>query len=295
MYLRNRGGDDISPLTTRFTQTAKEVTSVLLNGASGAYDIVRNPLSTTPEARLYLAREEQSDTWRLVQVAASRAHNGALERAAFILSRLNETAEQFDAVYTKSHDGHRLHYDRLYPRVVETGISPEQGSRRINIYALADIDDIRRVVSLAGLVRRQQLRVDVETSAWIMGRLLKMLAFVHGEGIENRYLTANNILLDPQEHFAVTLDWSNSFVHPAQVPADIATTDIGKAAHATLFALGGTDDGAWPYEGHTPYITLLRQMMAGKYTDADKASDVFYELVRAEYGKSFHPFTTLPL
>ncbi len=269
---------------------------MLLRSATGSYRIGAQPLAATTVYRLYLAKEEASGRWRLVQVASTKASNGALERAAFILEMFQRTAVEFDREYTTNiKAGRHLHLDRLYPQLVESGVSPEQGERRINIYDLADIDDIRRIVPLANLRLKSNLRIDPETSAWVVGRLLKMLSFTQGEGIANRSLSAGNVLLDPQQHFAVTLDWSNAFVYQESVPVDVASAEIADAARAVFWSLGGLPDGSWPYDGHHAYVEMLRRLMDGSFSDADKALDAFYDLVRTEYGASFHPFTTLPL
>ncbi|QCT39739.1 hypothetical protein FBF31_01420 [Candidatus Saccharibacteria bacterium oral taxon 955] len=267
---------------------------MFLKGASGLYDIQARRLADTESYSFHLAREEESGRWHLAQIAASRKYNGGLERAAFILRRLATTAELFDAEYAKL-TNHHLHYERLYPLLVESGVSPERGRRRINIYCFADVDDVRRILPMSNIRRKNGLRVDIKTSAWIMGRLLKMLAYIHGEGVQNRRITASNVLLDHQQHFAITLDWTSAFLHQDQVPADKAVLDIKDAASAVMFSLGGEVNGHWPYGETGAYIRLLQQLIKGAYSNAEEALDSFYELVRAEYGQKFHKFTTLSL
>lgn len=257
---------------------------------------VGEAVASTATYRLYLARDLFCDEWRLLQIAAKPEDNGGLDRAAFLLERFATSGALLDAEYAKSHERKRLHYERLYPLLVASFVSPEQGNRRINILGLADVPDLRRIVPLSSLRAKDRLRVDPETSAWIMGRLLKLLGFAHAQGVANRAMTSNNVLLDPEQHFAVTLDWSTARVFPGQVPAEHATSDIKAAAKAVFHALGGSVQNAtWPYNGHEPYISLLRQLMYGGSPSADMALDQFYSTVRAEYGNSFHPFTTLPL
>ena len=253
-------------------------------------------VAATATYRLYLATDLLSREWRLLQIAAAPEHNGGLDRAAFLLERFARSGAQLDAEYARSHERKHLHYERLHPTLVKSFLSPEQGNRRVNILALADVADLRSIVPLSNLLKKDRRRVDPETSAWIMGRLLKLLSFVHAEGVANRAMMANNVLLDPDQHFAITLDWSVARVFPSTVPAEHAATDIKMAATAVFSALGGSvANNSWPYEGHEPYIALLRQLMLTGAPDADKALDAFYATVRAEYGQSFHPFTTLSL
>ena len=272
-----------------------------LVGASGTYR-VGNLLATTSAFRVYLA-QEVGGQYCLLQVAASIEANGGLDRAAFLLQRFEATADVFDVEYAKTHERKHLHYDRLYPAVIESFVSPQQGGRRINVLALTDVDDIFRVVPLSNLRMKDRLRIDPETSAWIMGRLLKLLAFVHGEGVAHGSLVAKNVVLDPKNHFAITLDWSHARMFPSQVPGDIAALDIADAATAVFASIGGnTTTGTWPYEGHEAYTNLLLRLMFMRTSKvstrpggAERVMDQFYELVRSEYGRVFHPFTTLPL
>lgn len=272
--------------------------TLTLTGASGTYR-VGGLLATSQGYRLWLAKELTTDQHCLLQVATSIEANGGIDRAAFLLNRFKATADVFDVAYAKNHERKHLHYERLYPSLIESFIALEQGGRRINALSLADVDDIFRITPLSNLRRKERVRLDPESSAWVMGRLLKLLSFTHGEGVSNRSLTANNVLLDPKQHFAVTLDWSNARVFPDQVPSEDAAVDIASAAKAVFVAIGGDPiTKAWPYEGHVPYVSLLRQLMEPS-TDtallAETTQDQFYELVRREYGSSFHPFTTLPL
>ncbi len=268
---------------------------MLLDGTVGTYDVI-DMLAATAAYRVYLARDITNDTHCLLQVAAKREVNGNLERAAFLLGRFKKAADIYDVEYAKTHERKHLHHDRLYPAVVESFVSSEQGDRRVNIFNLTNVKNILAIVPLSSLRQKDRLRIDPETSAWIMGRLLKLLNFTHGEGVLNGALTARNVLLHPEQHFAVTLDWSVARVFPGVVPAEFAVSDIASAATAVFEAIGGdATTEAWPYEGHVSYVSLLRRLMRGHESDASKAHDRFYELVREEYGNEFHPFTTLPL
>ncbi len=269
-----------------------------LQGARHAYTVVGNPVASTNAYRLYLAKDTATDAWCLLQVAASRHANGGLSREAFILGRLADTSRAYDEAYGKTHEGHRLHYDRLYPQLIESFVSPVQGDRRINVLTFSDVNDIPRLTPLWNLRHKEAVILDPKTSAWIMGRLLKLLCFVHEQGIAVRSLGSNNILLDKEQHFAIVLDWTNAFVFPDKVSPDVAATDIACAAAATLASCGVTSDGSLPYiasSGDARYIDLLRTFADGTIQCADTAHTQFYDLVREIWGNEFHPFTTLPL
>lgn len=251
-------------------------------------------VASTATYRLYLAKELSSGEWRLLQVAAQPEDSGGLDRAAFLLERFTAIGARLVVEHESSHPGERLHYERLHPLLVTSFVCPEQGNRRINILRLAGVTDLHRIIPLSNLRMKDRLRIDPETSAWILGRLLKLLEFTHSQGVENRAITPRNILLDPEQHFAVTLDWSVARIFPGVVPTEHATSDIQSATRAVFYALGGDIRSAsWPYDGHERYIELLRQLMYIEPIGASEVLDQFYPLVRAEYGNTFHPFTTM--
>ena len=134
-----------------------------------------------------------------------------------------------------------------------------------------------------------------------MGRLLKLLAFTHGEAIAVRTLTGSNVLLVPDRHFALVFDWSSAMTYPEFIPRAVQTDEVAHAAKAVFAAIGGDPQtGHYPYlrdgdDESRQYVDFLWRLASGRVSTAEKAHTQFYELVDALYGKKFHPFTTLPL
>jgi len=242
--------------------------------------------------RLYLCTEVATGRQLLLQVAVSADKNGLLSRAAIALRDLKLAAEEVES----TNSGAPLHYERLFPDRVDSFIFHEQGGRRINILAFADIEAVTTMVPLSNTARAQ-MRIDTMTSAWIMGRLLKLLDFVHHKGMAVRNLKASNLLISPGDHFVVVFDWSSSFQHRQQVPRDERRADITQAASSVFAAIGGDPrTGDYPYGGDDKaYVDLIWRMASRQYDTAEQAHTEFYDLVHALFGRSFHPFTTLPL
>lgn len=254
-------------------------------------------IAATAAYRLYLAKENETGEWRLLQVARDLQSNGGLSRSAYILDMFWGISQDYDQVYSEKHEGKHLHYDRLFPRMIESFASEEQGGRRINSLAFTDVGDVPGLLPLSNLLAKDRVIIDLKTGAWIMGRLLKLLGFAHEQGVAVRSLRTNNILLDKDQHFAVVLDWTTALVFPSSVSSEAAGADITRAAEAVLISYGTHSHGL-PYQltpDEARYIDLLRDFANGGETNAVRAHTRFYQLVRETWDTEFHPFTTLPI
>ncbi len=248
--------------------------------------------------RLYICKDVAADKQYLLQVAAQIEHNSGLDRAAFVLKKLKQTSDLYETEYAKVSEGRMLNYDRLFPGLVDSFICDEQGKRRVNILTFKDIDSISMMVPLSNLINKDRLRIDLETSAWIMGRLLKLLAFTHGQGITVGMLTGNNVLISPSNHFVVVLDWSAARTFQREVPLEDRRADIARAAQAVFAAIGGdpaTQDYPYSTDDNRRYVEHLMRLASRREGNAERAHANFYKLVYELFGKGFRPFTTLPL
>lgn len=253
-------------------------------------------LAETAMYRIYLCEEVNTGQTQFLQIATTAGHNGALDRAAYVLGELKKSADFLEEAFVRGNPGRQLGYDLLFPAVANSFVADTQGGRRVVVLNVRNVDDIRQLVPLANLRTRDRLRLDCETSAWVMGRLLKLAAFAHAEGIAIHSLQGNNVLLEPIKHYTVVFDWSGSRSHGATVPLAERAADIATAASAVFGAIGGDPHtGDYPYEAAMPYINLLRQLMSGDVSDAERAHREFYQQVHRLFGKTYQPFTTLPL
>ncbi|HEY8885941.1 MAG TPA: hypothetical protein VIM31_00350 [Candidatus Microsaccharimonas sp.] len=250
--------------------------------------------------RTYICVDEETGRRLLLQIAKESMHNGGLDRAVYILRELKKTAESFEVEYAKKGTGTLLSYERLFPNVVDSFIWEDQGNRRAVILEFSEVDDAMKMVPLTNLAKRDHIRVDLRTSAWIMGRLLKLLEFSHNERITVRTFSGNNVLIVPAQHFVVVFDWSSAQTFPDKIPATNRADDIADAAKAVFAAIGGdSETGSYAYlnegDGETRYVEFLWNLASCRESNAERAHRQFYELVDELYGRKFHPFTTLPL
>jgi len=250
--------------------------------------------------RTYICRDEATGKRLLLQIAKETKHSGGLDRAVYVLRELKKTAESFEAEYAKKGTGGLLSYERLFPTVVDSFIWEDQGNRRAVILEFSEVDDVMKMVPLTNLNKRDHVRVDLRSSAWIMGRLLKLLEFSHNERITVRTYSGSNVLIVPAQHFALVFDWSSSQTFPDKIPSKNRANDIADAAKAVFAAIGGDlETGSYTYlhdtAEETRYVEFLWSLASGRESDAGRAHTRFYDLVDVLYGRKFHPFTTLPL
>ncbi|MFA4846318.1 MAG: hypothetical protein WC654_07235 [Patescibacteria group bacterium] len=251
---------------------------------------------------LYLCKQEGTGRQCLLQVAVDVTGNGALDRAAFLLKELKRRADELEAEYEKVKKDPKstLNYDLGFPELVDSFVSEEQGGRRINILAFRNVEDVSRMVPIGNIVEKDRQRVDLRTSAWVMGKSLKLLAFAHGMGISIKRVDTTNILIEPDQHYVVFFDLSEAETYSdGMVPGEQRGADIAQAAQAVIAILGGDyesmsipDDDDGKYKRYTDHLLGLA---GGSQHDAHSAHTRFYELVDELWEHGFYPFTTYNL
>lgn len=261
--------------------------------------IVGDLAAETPEYRLYLCTLEGEGRQYLLQVATDIAQNGGLDRAAYILTTLLEHAGRLEEEYARVRDNpkKKLNYQLCFPDLIDGFVSPDQGDRRINILAFREVEDPRLMVPLHNIVHRDNRRVDIRTSVWILGKLLKTLVFVNDADFTINQVTPGNILIEPDKHYVVVFNLTAAEKHPEGVSSAAARDEIKRAAEVVLEVLGGTMEGGVPDDGSEQYSRYIEHVIA-LAQDGDRtafaAHQAFYALVDQLWPRGFHPFATLP-
>ncbi len=186
-----------------------------------------------------------------------------------------------------------------FPELIEGWACQEQGGRRINILAFRRIEDVTTVVPLHNITTRDHLRVDLRTSAWIMGKSLKLLVFAHDFDVSVGNVGTRDILIQPDEHYVVFFNWTGAKSHTGGVPSDVKRHDISQAAKAIITIIGGDfEKRAFPNfatERAREYIDFLMALANGKMSDAARVHSNFYELINSIWERKFYPFTSYKL
>ena len=273
---------------------------MILDSGKNRYTIGKQ-VADADHYRLYLCIQEGTGRQCLLQVAKEIKENARLERGAYILGELKTKSDALEAEYAlKVNDPLKmLCYDLGFPEVIESFICKEQGNRRINILAFRNVEEITNMVPLIGITQKDSLRVDLRTSAWIMGKALKLLGFSHDVGISVSYIQSN-ILIYPEQHYVLFFDWSGATIHRnSKVPEKLQRLEVSEAAKAVITALGGNyqtrmfpDDGDEAFDRYTGFILRLAD---GRINQAYEAHKQFYTLVDELWKREFYPFTSHPL
>ncbi len=251
--------------------------------------------------RQYLCVEIGADKEKecLLQIATATNGNGQLDRAAYFLQELERRAREVEKEFKKVRTDPKvmLNYGLGFPKLVDSFVCQEQGGRRINILAFRRVDQVGQMIPLSSVIK-SNLMIDRRTSVWILGKLLKLLTFSHSEGIAVGRLDADNILLQPNQHYVVLFDWSEGSQYPEKVPAEIACQEITQAAISVMAALYyDPESGKFPDDPDDPddrYVKHLMTLAKGQEHRADQAHQEFYKLVDTIWERRFYPFTTRP-
>jgi len=258
-------------------------------------------LGETDQFRIYQCQLPDGGVG-ILKIAVSPVQNGILDREAFILQTLRDEALRCEEEYQGDNPGKVLNYAVQFPNLVESFVSPDQGDRRLNIMNFVNVsDDLGRLAPIEHIITRDRVRIDPRTSAWIMGKILKLLSFAHGQGISIGRVTAENILLERDAHYVAVFDWSQAILHASnEVPAEVASGEISQAAKAVISLLGGNPDtGELPPDDQLEDDRYARHLFAltqGEENDSWQAHEEFYKFIRNTLGwRGYHPFTTYSL
>lgn len=276
---------------------------MIIRSKTHSYRIGRK-VSDTSEYRLFLCIQQGIKRECLLQIASTTKRNGGLDRAAYMLSELKRRADELEIEYAKVKTNPKdfLNYDLGFPELLESFISPEQGGRRINILAFRNVENINQMVPLSNIINKDNQRIDLRTSAWIMGKALKLLTFFHSEFISPIIITGNNLLIEPSQHYVLIFDWSKAQIFADNLgilPYSQRKLDISGLAQTVITALGGNcKTGEFPHEENPAfgsYTKFLWDLAQANISSTDRAHARFYNLIDSLWEYKYYPFTTLPI
>ncbi|MFZ2205099.1 MAG: hypothetical protein WAV23_00710 [Minisyncoccia bacterium] len=236
----------------------------------------------------------------ILKIALTVEQNGLLDREAYILQTMKDEAKPEKDEYYLKHEGEDLpkHQFYFFPDLVESFIDEDQDNRRINILDFGEfVDNLGDLVPLSHLVSREHVRVDPRTSAWIMGRLLKFLAYTHRQGILVGNLTGENILINREKHYVAVFDWTMSTINSSDISEEETGLEISRVSDQVIYALGGGPAmGTFPESDQLVddrYTNFLLSLSWAEEKNAMEAHGKFYQLIRTLWPTEYYPFTTI--
>ncbi len=258
-------------------------------------------IAETKRYRTYLCTQKGVQQQYLLLISTETEHNGLLDRNAYMLAELEGRSNAIEATWAANgQPGSQfpLNYCLGFPGLVDNFVPDRQGGRRINIVRFREVEDLKGLVPATRMVKKDRLRVDLKTSVWIMGKLLKLLVFTQWEGISSGWVEPKNILLELNKHYVLLFGWMEAKIRPQGVPADVQRQEVKQAARAVIFTLGGNPEtGSIPNDGEEHfdrYSSHLAGLARGNARCAREAHTAFYELVNELWERKFHPYQTHP-
>lgn len=227
----------------------------------------------------------------LFQVAVEK-YDSKLSRNAWVLTRLKQQSDDIEKTTDEFYN-----YDLGFPELVDEFVLKRQGHRKVNVVGFREVPKLESVIPLIKFWKNSTF-VDLRTSAWIFGKLLKIISFAHSNRIEINKITGNNILIEPDKHYVIVFDWSDSVIHPGDISLATTRNEIREAAKACIRTIGNLDKAAVDKKDQK-YVQFLRSLSVDGASSAFHIHEVFYKLVDSlcedpdsMWKPGFHKFTT---
>lgn len=206
----------------------------------------------------------------------------------------------------------------FFPRVVESFAYVDEArvTRRANVLAYdPSIRSPAELYSLAEVRAAYPDGLDARDVAWMLRRVLSLLAFAHGAGVGHGAVTPAHVLIEPREHKLVVVGWANAGGVDANVgphstdrvaaswlaePTPRREADVALAGRTFIGLLGGDPvDVELPDSVDAGVARFLERCVLGRDISGSKQpgrllSD-FDRLIDSLWGKrTFRPFAMPP-
>ena len=191
-----------------------------------------------------------------------------VDKNVFFLDRINALSNDVEKLAETI-----LNYNLGFPSVVDSFVEDQKSSYVLKFNGVDRVSDVIPIIKLC----KEGFKVDLRTSAWILGKLLKTISFAHANGIEICNISANNVLIYPNMHYVIVFDWSNAEL--TKITSVIAKREIKKAASVVIKAVGGDLKAARVCDADESYINYIETLAEYGEKCAIKAHTDFYNIV----------------
>lgn len=226
----------------------------------------------------------------MMQIAQDGA-NSLIAKNAYVLQLLYNSSIDIES---KTHGNYNYHLG--FPNIVDSFVS--ENGRYVNIISINNVNDFKLLFPLIRIWKNKD-RIDVFTSAWIIGKLLKTISFACDNNIGISTITGNNILINSGEHYPIVFDWSMCNIYDNGVPRPYIRNMISSMVKLVIRAMGGLDVGRIN-NVDDGYLNLLNMLSVDGMDNAHEAHDMFYNVVESlcddpnsNWKRGFHEFTII--
>lgn len=221
--------DRLGGSSTAFHQLSMFKAEALQMLAEGRWG-ERTTLATirTKRATHQITRKLGEDTMAVYYHAATTNNDGTVSSVLKVAKSAKDNdlmaqeARALKVLHTEHTDAEGnpkdVKWRRAYPQLLDSFMHSE-GRRRANVTPLYD-----GFYSLAAVREAFPKGLDPVHGAWIFRRLLMALGYAHEQGLVHGAVTPANVLIGPEDHAVVLIDWCYS-----QVIDDESKTNFIKA------------------------------------------------------------------
>lgn len=231
--------------------------------------------------RLYRALSLDEKQSYLLRIPCDAALNGEVNSEAETLKLLKAKSDDLEEKKALVTDGPatRIHYDWLFPQLVDTFILGEdQGYRQANLLSILD-GDVADFYPLPKL--KNSYFVDAKSAAWILGRFFKLQTFLDDIGVYYKF-DPNQVLIEPKYHQVVYIDWTHT--------SDINHYNNGKLMAKTM--LDWLKDNDIDHEADfRKLLTSIKDMPNDNALDGIGLHRLLYGDIYEWWGCKYYPFT----
>jgi len=268
-----------------------------IRSSTGKTYVVGSELGSNNRFKFYQCVVDE-DKSCILKIARKPAFNGLLDRETFLLKTLEQSALELEVEYKKVNKTDKLlNYHFFFPKLLESFISNEQGGSRISIVSFNHVaNDLSDLTPLSYLKEKEEARIDPRSSAWILGKLLTMLAFLKDQSVFVNDLSGDNIFINRSQHYVMLFDWTQATSGNGEISKDLAALNISKVAKEVIKALDGYFVSKKLPENDqligNDYEKYLFELSSGLWKDFILAHKKFYDIVLSVWPREFYRFKT---
>lgn len=251
--------------------------------------VPKDILAETDSYKLYLGRGENTAEAMLCRVVKDKALNGKMFAEYRLLGKLKELSDDLETerIARQGDDGRKIHYDWLFPVCEQSFSATELDCRRVNVFRILDasMDDFIPFAKL-----RASVKVDAKSAAWVLGRFLKLQAFLdESKSCHCFDFNPDMVLVAPKTHRVVYLGWFDELVRGGDRSAGrselISRLNINRMFDAINSWVEKNDE-----PGEDEFLNWLNESL-DRFMSGFEAHVAYYNFLDELWGCGYHPFT----
>lgn len=240
---------------------------------------IKNLIGQSSKFRVYVGHQDNGQKV-IVKIAKTFENNSVLAKDAKVFNSL----KAFESHLRELSDQNNVNYNLLFAQLISSSMEPSQDDRRINVFALPeiDLDSVMPLVKLSS-----QMEIDARTSVWILGRLLKfygifeLMKTAHdADACNYPVFCSSDYFIGPEMHRLIYYNCLDEI-------EDVYATDIIKMIAKYMLTWTVFDDT----EENQRYRSLIQDFDKHGRDTASQAHKDLYDLVRELWGIHYYPFT----